>query len=1124
MNANIVKSTFAFLLAISAGIVSAAQGDVFTWTGAEDNYWTNKNNWAEGKIPNGMSKAIFDPGEGKTIYINMRNRGWGSTSTWPNVYEFKSGNVYFSTYIRYTGNGNTSPGVFYVAEGAKAVISNELFTANGSACMKKTGKGDLICVGKFAVNAAIPQVTVEEGLFRYIQGDSYSLKNVNRVTIKSGATFYPSGGGATLGDGNLVIAIENGGVFKASCGGYNYPNTIDHLEGEGTVEQAGSYDYGLKIKGTTAGEAFSGNFSGNIQVNFMPSDKPMIIGGTETLSTLNLCTLSDNVRFLPSEKPYVISSLRLNETGGKYTALDTNGNPVSVKVKSRVTISGTDMELAFDKLYTPEYYGFYWGADNCAITITKGLYCRTPSVLKNIDTTRKLPAPEGMVMRVGHNGSKITMMGGELWLKTSDSECQMPKVFDHFGGDLAFFGANAKGICKDATPLSPAVLNLRGGRILVDMHDMYQYGTTLFPNTNAFRVVVHEKPAVFKAVNHTASSGEDRIITIARPVESGMNEGKDGGLTIEGGTVFEFPRPVLLNGPFTALDGEILLDNKSDTETTASFFGTGDVNFGNVKFRFPDNPASSKTVKFATDEGASFCVKGASQFTFKKSSSALSQNVEIGGDLVRTRGGVLFLAEHGCAGGFQSTFKVNGGVELNEALLTKTPILFRDPSALKHRFATCAEDARIVPLTDVATSLNDADGKKAVVLSSAAELSAGEEKSVAALMIDDVKLKLNAGSKINVGVGDDPAFVVWNKTYTGGKLPEGSGTVDFGAREGVVVIDSRISDYATFPLPFTLAGSGGITFISAPEKEYKYLKLTGSNIYTGPTVINSIRVEPCTSSAFGSGEVHVGGGERAGGRVYFGTPVTLANDFFVSGRGINKSVYSETSGAFVFAADVTLTGDITLEGETRMALVSSARGTLSGSVKGGGFLSLYPGSGTLVLSGENTYTGGTEVVSATLAVTRTGSLGSGEVVLDNGTLAFENTTAISLTNTVSGVGTVALKGSAPVTFRCEKSSLTAALDLCGTEQTFTEMPPFGTITNSLPKKATIALAANLGTVDWPEVELGGRISLAVGEGTVLDLGGRTVDVFRLEIDTASRVVNGTVNEERPIGGMSIIVK
>jgi hypothetical protein len=34
MNANIIKNVFAFLLVISAGVVSAAQGDVFTWTGA----------------------------------------------------------------------------------------------------------------------------------------------------------------------------------------------------------------------------------------------------------------------------------------------------------------------------------------------------------------------------------------------------------------------------------------------------------------------------------------------------------------------------------------------------------------------------------------------------------------------------------------------------------------------------------------------------------------------------------------------------------------------------------------------------------------------------------------------------------------------------------------------------------------------------------------------------------------------------------------------------------------------------------------------------------------------------------------------------------------------------------
>jgi hypothetical protein len=44
-----------------------------------------------------MSKAIFDPGEGKTIYINMRDRGWGSSSTGPMEKDLKGGKEYFST-------------------------------------------------------------------------------------------------------------------------------------------------------------------------------------------------------------------------------------------------------------------------------------------------------------------------------------------------------------------------------------------------------------------------------------------------------------------------------------------------------------------------------------------------------------------------------------------------------------------------------------------------------------------------------------------------------------------------------------------------------------------------------------------------------------------------------------------------------------------------------------------------------------------------------------------------------------------------------------------------------------------------------------------------------------------
>ena len=230
------------------------------------------------------------------------------------------------------------------------------------------------------------------------------------------------------------------------------------------------------------------------------------------------------------------------------------------------------------------------------------------------------------------------------------------------------------------------------------------------------------------------------------------------------------------------------------------------------------------------------------------------------------------------------------------------------------------------------------------------------------------------------------------------------------------------------------------------------------------------------------------------------------------------------AAAVVFEDDATVTGSVKLTDDTRIIAKGSAvRGTISGVVSGDR-LSVYRGSGTVVLAGANTYSGGTLVRQSSLALVRGDSAGTGDVTLDGGTLAFENGENATFTNTISGVGTVALRGSAPLLFRCDKSGLDAALDLCGTEQTFTEWPPFGSITNSLGRKATIALAGGLGRVEWPGFELGGKISLDVGAGTVLDLGGSTIEVYRLERGAADRIVNGTVNEQNPLRGMLLYIR
>ena len=77
-------------------------------------------------------------------------------------------------------------------------------------------------------------------------------------------------------------------------------------------------------------------------------------------------------------------------------------------------------------------------------------------------------------------------------------------------------------------------------------------------------------------------------------------------------------------------------------------------------------------------------------------------------------------------------------------------------------------------------------------------------------------------------------------------------------------------------------------------------------------------------------------------------------------------------------------------------LVTAGSGTatadaqLSGALSGSGGLSIK-GDGTLILSGaDNTYSGGTEVDSATLVLTAGGALpGKSNLILDAGTLIFD---------------------------------------------------------------------------------------------------------------------------------------
>ena len=195
--------------------------------------------------------------------------------------------------------------------------------------------------------------------------------------------------------------------------------------------------------------------------------------------------------------------------------------------------------------------------------------------------------------------------------------------------------------------------------------------------------------------------------------------------------------------------------------------------------------------------------------------------------------------------------------------------------------------------------------------------------------------------------------------------------------------------------------------------------LSGTNTYSGGTWINSVQIRPTKATAFGTGTVDVGAGMSSGGQIRFGTAgLNFANDFVIRGHGVKQHGTSATAtdnGALWFVANTEISGNIAIDRFARVT-ATNAVATLSGVVSGGRLKIRNSVDAKIVLANSNTYTGGTEVVSATLAVARGDSLGTGDVMLDGGVLRFENDEDITFTNKVSGTGTIVLAGKGYVTF------------------------------------------------------------------------------------------------------------
>ena len=201
-----------------------------------------------------------------------------------------------------------------------------------------------------------------------------------------------------------------------------------------------------------------------------------------------------------------------------------------------------------------------------------------------------------------------------------------------------------------------------------------------------------------------------------------------------------------------------------------------------------------------------------------------------------------------------------------------------------------------------------------------------------------------------------------NNTYSGGTTIA-AGTLQIGNGGNSEIVSGDIIDNGVLAfnrnnnLTFggIVSGTGALTKIGTNT-----LTLTGDNTYTGTTTISA-------------GTLQIGNG---------GTSGSIVGDVIDNGvLAINRS------------------DAVTMGG------VISGTGTLAKS-----------GAGTLILTGENTYGGGTTISAGTLQIGNGGTTGSisGNMV-DNGVFVFDRSDALTYDGNISGTGSLVKNGAGTLT-------------------------------------------------------------------------------------------------------------
>ncbi len=283
---------------------------------------------------------------------------------------------------------------------------------------------------------------------------------------------------------------------------------------------------------------------------------------------------------------------------------------------------------------------------------------------------------------------------------------------------------------------------------------------------------------------------------------------------------------------------------------------------------------------------------------------------------------------------------------------------------------------------------------------------------------DDATLELNTGGTFDNAIGGsgnvvksgaDTLTLSGSNSYTGGTTISG-GTLVASNVEALGTGD--VTNNATLELN---TGGDFINNIGGTGRVEKSgddtLTLSGSNTYTGGTLINGGTLVASNVEALGTGDVTdnatlaLNTGGTFDNAISGSGQVVKSGDETLTLSGTNSYTGGTTiSGGTLVATNVEALGSGDVTDDATLEL--NTGGTFDNAISGSGQV-VKSGDETLTLSGSNTYTGGTLISGGTLVATNVDALGTGDVT-DNATL--ELNTGGTFDNVISGSGQVVKSG------------------------------------------------------------------------------------------------------------------